>query len=150
MNDLSRQKINSKIENVKRFNNSHYESKQSLDKFFQKNGYLYSLIFVFFLVPILYCSFLFSALIISSYVHWVFACLISLSGVMLYFYYNKIKKKKSTFIQETVDKIELSTPLYFDLTLIFSGLLFFSGILIISFSFQINLMFIIVSIIAFY
>jgi hypothetical protein len=73
-----------------------------------------------------------------------------LSGIGLYIYSKKLKENKSIFIKEYFNSIELSTPFYYDLSLIFSGLLFFSGIFFILVSFQIWWMLLPFSIIAFY
>lgn len=92
---------------------------------------------VFIGIPLSWMIFIIISALISAYVHWVFALIISFGGIGLFLFCKKQKKNNSLFVKENVDSIELATPLNLDLSIILSGLLFFTGILIISFAFQI-------------
>lgn len=150
MDNLSQQKRDSQIENAKRFNDSDYELDRNMDKSFEKNGYLKSILFFFIGLPTLFLIIIPITALISVYVHWLIAIAISFLGIGMYLFYKKQKKNNSLFIKENLDNIELSTPLYLDLSIILSGSLFFSGLLIVSFGFQIIWMAMLVSLIAIY
>lgn len=137
MDNLSKQKLDAKKENAKRYNDSDYEVRQSIDNYFKKNGYLKSIFMVFIGIPLAWMIFIIISALISTYVHWLFALIISFAGIGLFLFYKKQKKNNSLFIKENADSIELATPLNLDLSIILSGLLFFTGLLIISFAFQI-------------
>jgi hypothetical protein len=148
--DDTNKKIEAKRENSKRFNNSDYETGKSVENFFQKNGYLKSLLFVFVFVPFFFVNFIWISFYIVSVITWLGGLIFCLSGIGLYVYSKKLKENNSIFIKENFNSIELSTPFYYDLSLIFSGLLFFSGIFFILVSFQIWWMLLPFSIIVFY
>ena len=134
MDNISKQKLDAKRENAKRHNDSDYELRQSIDRYYEKNGYLKSIFMVFIGYPFLVAVFLMISLLIGEFVHWIIAGFISIIGVGMFVVYRKQKKNNSLFIKENTYNIELSTPLYLDLLIIFSGMLFFSGLLIISYS----------------
>ena len=148
MDNVSKQKLDARRENAKRYSYSDYESRQSIDKYFEKNGYLKSIFMVFIGIPFLYMLFILISVLISAYVHWLIAVIISIVGIGLYLFYKKQKKNNSLFVKENVDSIELATPLNIDLSIILSGLLFFTGLLIISFAFQLIWIVMLVSMIA--
>lgn len=148
MDNLSKQKLDAKRENAKRYSDSDFESRQSIGNYFEKNGYLKSIFMVFIGFPFLYVLFIMISVLISAYVHWLIALIISMVGVGLFLLNKKQKKNNSSFVKENVDSIELSTPLNLDLSIILSGLLFFTGLLIISFAFQLILIVMFVSMIA--
>jgi hypothetical protein len=103
---------------------------------------------VFIGIPFLFMLFILISALISAYVHWLIALIISMVGIGLFLYYKKQKNNNLLFVKENVDSIELSTPLNLDLSIILSGLLFFTGLLIISFAFQLIWIVMLVSMIA--
>ena len=148
MDNVSKQKLDARRENAKRYNDSDYETRQSIDKYFEKNGYLKSIFMVFIGIPLSYMIFIMISALISVYVHWLIALIISFVGIGLFLFYKKQKKNNSLFVKENIDSIELTTPLNLDLSIILSGLLFFTGLLIISFAFQLIWIVMLVSMIA--
>jgi hypothetical protein len=148
MDNISKQKLDAKRENAKRHNDSDYELRQSIDRYYEKNGYLKSIFMVFIGIPLSYMIFIMISALISVYVHWLIAVIISFSGIGLFLFYKKQKKNNSLFVKENIDSIELTTPLNLDLSIILSGLLFFTGLLIISFAFQLIWIVMLVSMIA--
>ena len=148
MDNLSKQKLDAKRENAKRYSDSDYQARQSIDKYFEKNGYLKSIFMVFIGIPLSYMIFIMISSLISVYVHWLIAVIISFAGIGLFLFYKKQKKNNSLFVKENIDSIELTTPLNLDLSIILSGLLFFTGLLIISFAFQLIWIVMLVSMIA--
>jgi hypothetical protein len=148
MDNVSKQKLDARKENAKRYSDSDYESRQAIDKYFEKNGYLKSIFMVFIGIPFLFMLFILISALISAYVHWLIALIISMVGIGLFLYYKKQKNNNLLFVKENVDSIELSTPLNLDLSIILSGLLFFTGLLIISFAFQLIWIVMLVSMIA--
>lgn len=148
MDNVSKQKLDARRENAKRYSDSDYEVRKTIANNFEKNGYLKSIVMVFIGIPFLYMLFILISGLISVYVHWLIAVIISIVGIGLFLVYKKQKKNNSLFVKENIDSIELATPLNLDLSFILSGLLFFTGLLIISFAFQLIWIVMLVSMIA--
>ena len=58
MDNVPKQKLDARRENAKRYNDSDYETRQSIDKYFEKNGYLKSIFMVFIGIPLSYMIFI--------------------------------------------------------------------------------------------
>ena len=91
MDNLSKQKLDAKRENAKRYSDSDYQARQSIDKYFEKNGYLKSIFMVFIGIPLSYMIFIMISSLISVYVHWLIAVIISFAGIGLFLFYKKQK-----------------------------------------------------------
>lgn len=148
MDSLSQQKQNAKKEQLKKLN-SDYVTKKSINKFFEKYGYFGSILIVF--GGLASCLALFTLMMLKSqYIHWSVIVLITLLGIGMYFYSVHLKKNNSILIYETSEKIELSTPIYFDLLSIFGRFFIISGFVLICLFFKKNSFFLIIGTLSFF
>jgi hypothetical protein len=148
MDTLSQQKQNAKKEQLKKLN-SDYVTKKSVNKFFEKYGYFGSILIVF--GGLASCLALFTLMMLKSqYIHWSVIVLITLLGIGMYFYSVHLKKNNSILINETSEKIELSTPIYFDLLSIFGRFFIISGFVLICLFFKKNSFFFIIGTLSFF
>jgi hypothetical protein len=148
MDSLSQQKQNAKKEQLKKLN-SDYVTKKSINKFIEKNGYVGSILIVF--GGLASCLALFTLMMLKSqYIHWSVIVVITLLGIVMYFYSVHLKKNNSILIYETSEKIELSTPIYFDLLSIFGRFFIISGFVLICLFFKKNSFFFIIGTLSFF
>jgi hypothetical protein len=125
MENVSQQKQEAKKEYLKKLN-SDYVTRQSVNKFFEKNGYFGSILIVF--GGLASCLALFTVMMLKNqYIHWSIDVFMTLLGIGMYYYYAQLKKNNSIFLNESSEKIELSTPLYFDLLSIFGRFFIITG-----------------------
>ena len=125
MENISQQKLEAKKEYLKKLN-SDFVTRQSVNKFFEKNGYFGSVLIVF--GGLASCLALFTVMMLKSqYIHWSIDVFMTLLGIGMYYYYAQLKKNNSIFVNESSEKIELSTPLYFDLLSIFGRFFIITG-----------------------
>jgi hypothetical protein len=136
MDNISQQKQEAKKEYLKKLN-SDYVTRQSVDKFFEKNGYFGSILIVF--GGLASCLALFTVMMLKSqYIHWSINVFMTLLGIGMYYYYAQLKKNNSIYVNESSEKIELSTPLYFDFLSIFGRFFIITGFVLCCLIFKKN------------
>ena len=105
-----------------------YKLDQKNDSYFKKHGLFLGIIiglFMFFTLPILTLIIIFT---FSSFIPLLPSIIITVIGILMYFYHRSISKKNSLLIKEASDVIELSSPLFIDFLAIFSGFFISLGI----------------------
>jgi hypothetical protein len=116
-----------KVDQLKYNDYNDYKLDQENNNYFKKHGLLIGIIIgllMFFALPFLTLVIIF---IFSSFIPLLPSIIITLIGILMYFYHHSISKKNSFLIKEASDVIELSSPLYFDLLAIFSGFFILLG-----------------------